>query len=568
MGLSELEAKCFAALDDTSMYEELRIDRVEELVSEHYPDVPFNKRQKIALDIMWKHQDPSRAKKSNPRIVKVSEIEAKVDIPDLERRLQLERQFLELDAMNQASHHKSINNSHNPAQQRQETNNEYDELLQSTTELKNKLYGDNDRPLASKNVNVSPIDHISAFFDGTIPRTRINQALKSSGYNVLDAVQLIISQLKQGQDSTATTPTTQAAQLNSFTPPPPSSQSQQPFFVPGKENKAICSFLLKTGKCLRSDCQFSHDIEQRVCSFWLNGRCIAGEHCQFKHSLDDLSGNPEQNSASITEQPKSIPTEDMFPALGSTTTSTQTPKSSTKKFNPGSSSAFIPSSAASASSFVPSPTITTPTTYFEPVKPVSRAIPIVRPLRKPKQVPWETDDPNEHLKNYLTHRSNAIKFENQRKKFAQISTEAWKSNDGARSKQMSEKANKFEQKCFDALKLADDELYNYSEVVNDEVWFEFHGLEFNEAVEQLQSSIKEVKEKSKKQTKIVYLVVPSISWDHAQYKKTTKPISLWLDHEGYRWQIHSCGDGQYGSIIAIDPWSTWQKMKILQWKQV
>lgn len=91
-------------------------------------------------------------------------------------------------------------------------------------------------------------------FNGSIPRHRIEQALKANGYDVIEAATHLMNQLKSTEEQT------------SISTPPTTSE---PFFSVDKKNKALCSFFIKNGSCLRADCKFSHDIDSRVCSFWL-----------------------------------------------------------------------------------------------------------------------------------------------------------------------------------------------------------------------------------------------------------------------------------------------------------
>lgn len=478
----DLDAECFAILNDTSLFEEDKVDRIEEIVSSRYPNMASQQLERTIIDIMWRHKDPSRAQKQLPRVVKVEEREMSVDIPSFERRVQLQKQYMELQAMEE-----------------QPKRQEYTDLLNKTEELSKELYGDK-----SAGINTtSPLDQLSELFNHTVTKARIQQALKSTGYHVVEAANLILAQLK----------TESGAGENTQLP-----KSDELFFDTDKNLNVLCSYFTKNGKCFKSDCKFRHDIDSRTCSFWLKGRCLAGDDCMFQHSLGELS--------SVTSTP---------PTTAGSAVTIVTPTNTTN-YTPMASSKFSPSSTAA---FIPSPSI-------------SKAVPIRLPLRKPKVIPWDSTELI--FAKYNHFRKNAIKAEDLRKKFARTSTEAWKSNNGLKSKQFSTKAGLQEQKFFDALKLADDELDKYSETLDDEVWFEMHGLDFNDAVEQVSNSLQEVRSKFAKHSKTMFIVVPS-TFDFSQYKKTTKPITIWLDHEGFRWELHSCGNGNMGSVIAIDPWS-------------
>lgn len=473
----ELDTECFAILDDPSLFEEDKVDKIEEVVTRRFPAMASHQVERTIMDIMWRHEDPKRALTQLPRVVKVEEREMGIDIPGFERRVQLQQQYAELQAMEEQAKKKN-----------------YNDLKQKTDQLSRELYGEQS---AAVTRTAPPIDQLSELFNHTVTKARIHQALKSVGYNVVDAANLILLQLKRETRKT--------------------DALEEPFFGAGKNLNIVCSYFAKNGKCFKADCQFRHDTDNRTCSFWLKGRCLAGADCLFKHSLGDLP-------SMLTPPPTSTSTSTSTPVAMTTTTTTTTTITTDSK----------PKFSMDSPSFT------------------SKAIPIRLPLRKPKFIPWDSDDPR--FETYNHHRRNAAKAEDLRKKFAKTSTEAWRTNNGLKSKQFSTKAAQQEEKFFDALKLADDELAKYSDSVDDEVWFEMHGLDFNNAVEQLESSLQEVRNSSAKGSKTVFAVAPS-TFDYAQYKKTTKPITIWLDHEGYRWELHSCGNGNMGSIVAIDPWS-------------
>lgn len=46
-----------------------------------------------------------------------------------------------------------------------------------------------------------------------------------------------------------------------------------------------CRHVLQ-GRCLRKDCEFSHDFARTTCRFWLQGQCLNGEGCLFLHDVD------------------------------------------------------------------------------------------------------------------------------------------------------------------------------------------------------------------------------------------------------------------------------------------
>ncbi|CCH45493.1 Poly [ADP-ribose] polymerase 12 [Wickerhamomyces ciferrii] len=523
--MTNFQEECNKILNNDSLFEEDKIDYLDDLVTKKYK-CSSKEAERIILDILWKHKDPSRKVEPQVKIVKVEERAVKIDIPSFERRLELEKQVRELEALNEEKR----KNWEKSRDLKNKAESEYQDLLIKTQELRKELYGEK---TPAPQQTSSPIDQLNDLFNGSLSRQRIEQALRINGYDVIEAAQHLMNQLKTSEASTTSSKDSQSTSttpLLSNSVPSTNSTSttnNQPFFSVDKKNKALCSFLIKNGQCLRSDCKFSHDIDQRACSFWLKGNCLAGDKCLFKHDLDlPTPLSPPESLASL---------------------STLTPPSSQPSIIKQSpSSSFTASNISSVPSFIPS-------TSAPPFIP-SKAIKIVKPIKKPTIIPWEDQTENKYLKSYVSNRISATRNENQRKKHAKMSTDSYVSNDGGKAKKLSEKANKFEEKALDALKSADDDLYSYSETIDDEVWFEMHGLEFNDAVDQLTSSLSEVKSKYKLNSKTAYIVVPS-SGDIPGHKKTTKPITIWLDHIGYRWQLFSCGNNQHGSIIGIDTWS-------------
>lgn len=496
--MSNFQEECNKILDNESLFEEDKIDLLEEIVLKKYK-CSAKDAERIILDILWKHKDPSK-KKHNVVITGVQDIETKIDIPSLERRLELERQVRDLETLNEKTKQKKSRTQ----AENNKIEKEYQDLLAKTQALRLELYkGKTQTPTDT----TSPIDQLNEIFNGALSRQRIEQALKANGYDVIEAATHLMNQLKAAQDN------------SKMLSPAPSSE---PFFSTEKKNKVLCSFFVKNGSCLRADCKFSHDVERRVCSFWLKGNCLAGEQCLFRHDIE-LSNTDEENVQ-------------LTPPISATITN---PTSSDNSLN-ANNGTFKNLSVGSVPSFVP-----------------SKALKIEKPIKKPKVIPWENTLENEYFKSYINNRNSANRNEAQRKKYAKMSTDSWKSNNSGKAKQLSDKANKFEEAYIEALKLADDDLYSYSETISEEVWFEMHGLEFNEAIEQLSNSLGDVTTKEKANSKIAYLVVPSVN-DSTGYKKTTKPITIWLDHVGYRWLSFGCGNGIYGSIIGIDPWSIYQ----------
>eukprot|EP00126_Sphaerothecum_destruens_P007720 Sdes_comp19960_c0_seq1m12499 len=47
----------------------------------------------------------------------------------------------------------------------------------------------------------------------------------------------------------------------------------------------VCRYFLQ-GRCYRSDCWYSHEIEKATCKYWIQGTCIKGDYCEFSHGFD------------------------------------------------------------------------------------------------------------------------------------------------------------------------------------------------------------------------------------------------------------------------------------------
>lgn len=58
--------------------------------------------------------------------------------------------------------------------------------------------------------------------------------------------------------------------------------------APGQGANRVCRYFM-AGECRRSDCRFSHDLDNRaVCRYWLKGHC-AHNPCNFLHDYDALN---------------------------------------------------------------------------------------------------------------------------------------------------------------------------------------------------------------------------------------------------------------------------------------
>lgn len=518
MGMT-LQEQCNAILDDKSLFEEDQVDMLEELVVKRFGSkISSGKIEKVILDIMWKHKDPTKVSEPKLEIVGFEDIKTKVDIPSLERRLELQRELLALEASNEAQRKLELQTK--TKQEKFRVNQEYEEIIKRKAEL----YGEKKTGI-TESTNISPIDQIYSMFDKSVQRITVEQALKTTGYNLVEAATMIVNKLKTDsvEAQERTPPAEESEEKCSFTPPRPAriNMTSLQFKVP-------CSFLIKSGSCLRSDCPYNHDLKSITCSYWLKGNCFNNEACQFKHALVEIKSFGTSPAASSCSQASN----------GGKLLS---------KFNAGNAATFIPSfNPSRATPFI---SLSSPASTERP------KILTTKPLRKPKYTPWENADHSVHFKTYMTHKVASFKHEGQRRKFAQASTEAWKPNNSHQAKKLSEKANKFETKYMNELKLADEALGLYSESCSEEVWYEMYGLEFDDATEEIEADINEMRQKHKRGSTTIYLVVPRIV-DAYGCKRTTRPIILWLESKLCSFVLLPQGKAStVGDVIGIGPWS-------------
>ncbi|KAI9679930.1 MAG: hypothetical protein M1817_004945 [Caeruleum heppii] len=55
-----------------------------------------------------------------------------------------------------------------------------------------------------------------------------------------------------------------------------------------QRSRVVCKYWLSNGTCLRADCRFSHDLNNHVCKYWVMGNCLAGDTCVFSHDPTNL----------------------------------------------------------------------------------------------------------------------------------------------------------------------------------------------------------------------------------------------------------------------------------------
>ncbi|KAK7885019.1 hypothetical protein LTR67_010877 [Exophiala xenobiotica] len=80
--------------------------------------------------------------------------------------------------------------------------------------------------------------------------------------------------------------------------------------TPGSaKSPVVCKYWLASGSCLRADCRFAHDTSGYLCKYWMNGNCLAGDACQFSH---DPSLVINQLSVNENAQPQTFQVQDQY----------------------------------------------------------------------------------------------------------------------------------------------------------------------------------------------------------------------------------------------------------------
>lgn len=130
--------------------------------------------------------------------------------------------------------------------------------------------------------DMSPFDMLRSILGASKTDQDISDALAINGYDLSAAiVQLMDTQSGDTSGQPKTTPNSAKAILigKSMTP-----ETTRPITPAGQNrNGVVCRFWLSTGQCLRADCRFSHDLSNHICKYWVMGNCLAGDTCIFSH---------------------------------------------------------------------------------------------------------------------------------------------------------------------------------------------------------------------------------------------------------------------------------------------
>ncbi|KAF6240311.1 hypothetical protein HO173_001922 [Letharia columbiana] len=106
----------------------------------------------------------------------------------------------------------------------------------------------------------------------------------------------------------------------------------------GRSN-IVCKYWLSNGNCLRADCRFSHDLSSHICKYWVMGNCLAGDSCIFSHDPALLMKSMNLGDAAIGTPPSQLHPSfqvqdyDTFPALQAPAINQWTQSSSPSQIN-------------------------------------------------------------------------------------------------------------------------------------------------------------------------------------------------------------------------------------------
>ncbi|KAL2397751.1 hypothetical protein ABEF93_004283 [Exophiala dermatitidis] len=79
----------------------------------------------------------------------------------------------------------------------------------------------------------------------------------------------------------------------------------------------VCKYWLASGSCLRADCRFAHDTSGYLCKYWMNGNCLAGDACQFSHDPALLINHLSVGETNASQNFQLQDQQDQFPSLSS-----------------------------------------------------------------------------------------------------------------------------------------------------------------------------------------------------------------------------------------------------------
>ncbi|TPX63216.1 hypothetical protein SpCBS45565_g06756 [Spizellomyces sp. 'palustris'] len=303
----------------------------------------------------------------------------------------------------------------------------------------------------------------SVFMD--LPVDEIQNMLAANGYSVEKTVEAILRP---------------PAPVPSSSPLPTQSQGTgnsilQPFTQPGKQ---VCRHFL-AGRCLRSDCWFSHDPEAMVCKFWLSGTCMKGDQCLFTHGNELVQRIESMTAPTSTGSPRQSLGGEDFPAL-----TPSTPKKAPKIDFWGPTQKFV--DVAKKKPVVQPAIVAAKQSAQSPVTSHRRSTKLV-------EAKWvSTGDTLAAM--YARYRQEAIDAAIQRNKLFQRATEAYISGNKAAAKAFSLGAHRLNERVQELHRQAGVRIFeerNKAGTNSDPAghMIDLHGLHPTEAVEMLEVTI-------------------------------------------------------------------------------
>ncbi|KAI9103249.1 hypothetical protein DFS34DRAFT_576563 [Phlyctochytrium arcticum] len=294
-----------------------------------------------------------------------------------------------------------------------------------------------------------------------VPIDRIANVLSTSNYNILDAMDVLFGKTEV-QD------------------------------VKSEVKGQVCRHFL-AGSCHRSDCWYLHDPEALLCKFWLRGHCVKEDQCEFTHgnvlaqTVGSLS-SPEPFTSRKAEQVKDtiIPERDSFPALSNAKV--------TKKFDfwgPTKDFAKVAKQKAVTDKSVMNK-------YQE-----ERRLKVAMEKRpvKIRQVQWVSTGDNVAAA-YANHRQHAIEAAIQRNQLFQRATEAYLAGNKAAAKAFSLQAHALNDEVTELHREAGARIFAERNQVfstrgtnnGQESSVDLHGLHPNEAVDMLETTLRQLRQ--------------------------------------------------------------------------
>jgi hypothetical protein len=288
--------------------------------------------------------------------------------------------------------------------------------------------------------------------------------------------------------------------------------------------KQVCRFWL-SGSCLRSDCQFSHDVANRICKYFLMGSCSKGEQCPFTHTT-----TPAPKQAPPPPVQKTL-TSDDFPSLT---------KSSAKPITPLLPAKFSQTVSKNLASMPPPPrpSIAAPpsTNYSKGRKKETLEL---------TDIKW-TDTGGHVAQLYKSTREEAIAAAKQRNRYFELAKAAYLKGDGAASRKYSNLAREQNEIMSKLHAQAAEAIFSARNDPKSTV-IDVHGLHVDEAIHFVTKRMRTLPSGGK-------LQVIAGTGNHSS--RTTRvgakilpELQGWCDESGYRWKEATLKDGRGGVLL-------------------